>query len=162
MEAQLSRAPSTPDASGTPDTGRESDGAEVVGRRIAAALVDAALLFVLFVLLGLLIGDAESGDGGGSVTLDGAGFLVFAGLSLLYYFILEGATGQTLGKRLLGIRVQRVSGGNAGAGAVGARTLLRIVDSLPFLYLLGFIVMIATPRRQRIGDLAAGTTVARA
>jgi uncharacterized RDD family membrane protein YckC len=162
MEAQLSRAPRTSDASATADAGRESDAAEVVGRRVGAGLVDAALLFLLFVLLGLLIGDSESGDGGGSVTLDGAGFLVFAGLSLLYYFILEATTGQTLGKRLLGIRVRRVSGGSAGPGAVAARTVLRLVDSLPFLYLLGFIVMIATPRRQRIGDLAAGTTVARA
>jgi uncharacterized RDD family membrane protein YckC len=45
---------------------------------------------------------------------------------------------------------------------VAIRTILRLVDSLPFLYLLGFIVIMVTPRRQRLGDLAGGTTVARA
>jgi len=43
------------------------------------------------------------------------------------------------------------------------RTLLRIVDWLPALYLVGFIAMLATgERRMRLGDLAARTRVARA
>jgi len=58
--------------------------------------------------------------------------------------------------------VTRTDGARPGAGAILGRTLLRLVDSLPFLYLLGFIVMVATPRKQRIGDLVAGTTVTRA
>jgi uncharacterized RDD family membrane protein YckC len=120
------------------------------------------LLFLVFLVLGLLIGDSESGNGGGSVSLTGAGFLVFVGITLLYYFVLEAATGQTLGKRLLGIRVRSVDGGEAGGGAVAIRTLLRLIDSVPFLYLLGFIVMMVTPRRQRLGDLAGRTVVSRA
>jgi hypothetical protein len=47
--------------------------------------------------------------------------------------------------------------------AVAGRTLLRIIDWLPLLYLAGFITMLATgTRRQRVGDLAARTAVARA
>jgi uncharacterized RDD family membrane protein YckC len=134
---------------------------EVVGRRIAAALVDIGLLMLVFVVMGLLVGDSESGDGGGSIALEGAGFLVFVGITLLYYFASETATGQTLGKRLLGVRVRSAAGGEAGGGAIAIRTLLRLVDSLPFLYLLGFIVMMVTPRRQRLGDLAGRTVVSR-
>ena len=37
--------------------------------------------------------------------------------------------------------------------------MLRIVDVLPFLYLLGLLVIAVTPRNQRIGDLAASTLV---
>ena len=48
------------------------------------------------------------------------------------------------------------------AGVVGRRIGAALIDMLPALYLLGFIVLLATPRKQRIGDLAAGTTVARA
>jgi len=138
------------------------DPKEVIGRRIGAALVEIGVLFVAFVLLGLLTGDSESGDGGARVTLDGAGFIVFLGLTLLYYFLQEAATGQTLGKRLLGVRVRAVDGAEPVAGRIALRTLLRLIDSLPFLYLVGFVVMIARPRRQRIGDLAARTVVARA
>jgi uncharacterized RDD family membrane protein YckC len=149
-------------AEASPTSAARDDPQEVLGRRIAAALVDMGLLFLVFLVLGLLIGDSESGNGGGSVSLTGAGFLVFVGITLLYYFVLEAATGQTLGKRLLGIRVRSVDGGEAGGGAVAIRTLLRLIDSVPFLYLLGFIVMMVTPRRQRLGDLAGRTVVSRA
>ena len=47
-------------------------------------------------------------------------------------------------------------------GSVGLRTVLRVVDGLPFLYLVGFVAMLATgARRQRLGDLAARTLVTR-
>jgi uncharacterized RDD family membrane protein YckC len=144
-------------SSGSPE--RSEDRTDVLGRRIAAALVDLGALFVLFLVLGFLIGDTESGDGGGSVYLEGAGFLVFVALSLLYYFLPEAATGQTLGKRLLGVRVATLEGNAAGPGPVAVRTVLRVIDTLPFLYLLGLIVVLLTPRRQRIGDLAARTVI---
>jgi uncharacterized RDD family membrane protein YckC len=44
---------------------------------------------------------------------------------------------------------------------VAVRTILRIVDSLPAFYLLGFIVVVASKEKQRIGDMAAGTVVVR-
>jgi uncharacterized RDD family membrane protein YckC len=42
-----------------------------------------------------------------------------------------------------------------------ARTVLRIVDALPIFYIVGLITVLATGRgrRQRVGDLAAGTLV---
>ena len=71
-------------------------------------------------------------------------------------------TGQTLGKKLLGIRVVMAGGGTPGTGAIVVRTVLRIVDGFAF-YLVGLIVILATgKKRQRLGDLAGGTTVARA
>ena len=38
--------------------------------------------------------------------------------------------------------------------------MLRVVDQIPFMYLLGFVVMLATGKqRKRIGDIAARTRV---
>jgi uncharacterized RDD family membrane protein YckC len=127
-----------------------ADPAEVVGRRIGAALLDLVLMGILFVIVGLALGEGESSDGNASINLEGGSALLYFALVLLYYFATEAAWGQTAGKRL------------PGAGKVAVRTLLRIVDGFPFMYLLGLIVMLATPGKQRVGDLAAGTVVVRA
>lgn len=138
------------------------DPAEVVGRRIGAALLDILVLAVVFVVLGLALGEGETTDGGAEITLETGGTLLYLAIVLGYYFATEAAWGQTLGKKALGLTVVTTDGAPAGVGAVALRTVLRLIDSLPFLYLLGFIVMLATKRKQRLGDLAAGTTVTRA
>ena len=136
-----------------------NDPTEVLGRRIGAALVDLVVVVVLLVVLGILIGDSESGNGSAQVTLDGAPALIWLALSLLYYFAFESISGRTLGKRLLGVRVAAVDGGRAGVGQVAIRTVLRLVDGVIF-YLVGLIVILASgKRRQRLGDLAGRTHV---
>jgi uncharacterized RDD family membrane protein YckC len=132
-----------------------------LGRRIGAALFDLLVLFLLFVALAVLIGDTSSEGGSFEVRNDGADFLVFVAVSLLYYGGSELLTGQTLGKRLAGVRVVRVDGSRAGAGAIVLRTLLRVVDG-QLLYLVGLGVAFLTgERRQRLGDLAGRTVVVR-
>lgn len=139
------------------------DPTDVLGRRIGAGLLDLVVLTILFVVVGLLIGDTDTEGSNASVSLSGAPAFLFFALSLLYYFALEATSGRTLGKRLLGLRVARADdGGKPSAGQIAGRTLLRIVDGILF-YLVGLVVVLATgKRRQRIGDLAAGTTVVRA
>jgi uncharacterized RDD family membrane protein YckC len=136
---------------------------DVLGRRIAAGLIDVALLIVLFVVLGVTIGDTKTEGGNNTVALNGWPFLLYLALVLLYYFVLEAIWRASLGKLLLGLRVVGRDGGRPSAGAIALRTLLRIVDWLPFFYLVGFIALLATgTRRQRLGDLAAKTRVVRA
>jgi uncharacterized RDD family membrane protein YckC len=136
---------------------------DVLGRRISAALIDLALMFGLFVVVALAIGENSAGGGSISLSLTGTGAAFYLALVLVYYFALEATIGQTLGKLLLGLRVVRPDGSRPSVAAIALRTLLRIVDWLPFLYLVGFITMMVTgPRRQRLGDLAAKTGVARA
>jgi uncharacterized RDD family membrane protein YckC len=136
---------------------------DLLGRRIGAALIDLALLVALFAILAATIGESTVGGGGFSFELPGAEGVMYYALVLLYYFALEAAFGQTVGKLLLGLRVVRTDGGRPSVAAIAIRTLVRVVDWLPFLYLVGFIAMQVTgERRQRLGDLAAGTGVARA
>lgn len=131
----------------------------MIGRRVAAALLDIAALAVLFVVMGLLFGESEAEGGHASINLHGGAAVAFFVLALAYYFVFEALTGATPGKRALGLRVVGADGGAPGAGRVAVRTLLRIVDALPFLYLVGFVTVLATGSRQRVGDLAAGTGV---
>ena len=136
------------------------DRTDVLGRRIGAALVDILLLTVLFVVVAVVAGQTETSGSSASARLGTGATVAFAVLGLLYYGLAEALSGQTLGKRLLGIRVARLDGTPAGVGAIAIRTVLRIVDNLPLAYLLGFVVVLVTgQRRQRVGDLAAGTTV---
>jgi uncharacterized RDD family membrane protein YckC len=39
------------------------------------------------------------------------------------------------------------------------RNLLRVIDGLPFLYLLGLLLVVLSKRKQRLGDMAAGTII---
>ncbi len=161
-----------PDASGDgegPSRAGESvpdgsvGGEDLLGLRIGAALID----------LALLLGCSSSSpcrsarpawEGAHSpFSLDGSGARCTSRLVLLYYLVLEAAIGQTVGKLLVGLRVVRAGGGRPTVGRVAVRTVVRVVDWLPALYLVGFIAMLATgARRQRLGDLAAGTGIARA
>jgi uncharacterized RDD family membrane protein YckC len=134
---------------------------DVLGRRTGAALIDLALLVAVFAILAATIGESTVEGGEVSFELNGPEAALYLALVLLYYFALESTIGQTVGKLLLGLRVVRTDGSRPSTGAAAVRTLLRVVDWLPFLYLVGFIAMLATgPRRQRLGDLAARTAVA--
>ena len=135
-----------------------------LGRRIVAGLIDAVLMGVVFTLLAARFGEAQASGASFSLNLQGAPALLFFALFLLYYIGLEATLGATLGKLALGLRVGAAADGRpASFGAIAIRNVLRIIDGLPVLYLVGFVCMLATgPRRQRVGDLAANTVVQRA
>ncbi len=69
--------------------------------------------------------------------------------------------GQTLGKRLLGLRVMDEQGLHLSSNQIIIRNLLRFVDMLPGQYLLGGLVCLFSPKSQRIGDMVANTVVIR-
>lgn len=69
--------------------------------------------------------------------------------------------GQTLGKRLLGLRVMDVQGLKLQSSQIVVRNLLRFVDMLPVFYLVGGFFAAVTRYSQRLGDLAANTIVVR-
>jgi hypothetical protein len=67
--------------------------------------------------------------------------------------------GQTVGKRLLRLRVVDAHGLRLSFAQVVLRNLLRFVDGLPLFYLVGGISTLLNRRAQRLGDLAADTLV---
>ena len=79
---------------------------------------------------------------------------------LLYTWLAELIFARTIGKALLGLRVTSLDGSRPSPVATFARNALRLVD----VTLLGvpLLLVVLSPLRQRVGDIAARTTVVRA
>ncbi|MGE5416785.1 MAG: RDD family protein [Acidobacteriota bacterium] len=113
------------------------------GKRFLAALLDAVIVGVCSAILGMILKTS----------------IIGSVLGLGYYIYMEGALGATVGKKALGISVCLENGEIPGYGPAAIRTVLRIVDFLPFLYILGSILVLVTEKHQRVGDMAAKTFV---
>lgn len=126
--------------------------------RAGAWLLD--LFFRGLLYLGLTIALFLLGLGGLGA-LAPALFFIAAFLLEWWYPVLFEALrqGQTPGKRALGIAVVHTDGTPASFNASVLRNLLRVADFFPFAYLTGLIATLASPRFQRLGDLAADTLV---
>ena len=132
-----------------------ASGPRLDNRRVLAALIDLVVLGAGAALIGFVAGALN----GGEVEFTPALEVILLGWALYYYFACESGGGQTIGKRLMKLRVVRADGGHAGMREIFVRTILRVIDGIA-LYLVGLIVMLVTgERRQRLGDLAGGTVV---
>lgn len=86
------------------------------------------------------------------------GFVVYVGYGIGCEWLWRG---QTLGKKLMRLRVVDMEGRRLEPGQIILRNLLRFADTLPAFYLLGGIVCLVSSKRQRLGDIAARTVVIR-
>ncbi|MEP0548360.1 MAG: RDD family protein [Rhodothermales bacterium] len=126
-----------------------------VGHRIGAYFLDAFVagcyLFVALFILGLA---APDGGTGWAVN-------VLIALPLIGYHLLSEVffDGQSFGKRAVGIKVVALDGGQPTLGAYLLRWVLRIVDVLLFTGTVAVVAIVASRHGQRLGDMAAGTTV---
>lgn len=127
--------------------------------RFLAWLVDGTCLLVGYILIYKI-----------SFVLGFINFDLSRALSLVVFFILNMGyamllewhwQGQTLGKRALGLRVMDVRGLHLQLSQIVIRNLLRMIDSLPFFYLLGGAACLISRHAQRLGDIAANTIVIR-
>jgi uncharacterized RDD family membrane protein YckC len=134
----------------------------VTGRRVLATFVDAIVFGVVSAILTEVSGTRTTQSSLDFTRLStGGSFLLFA-VVVLYYVLMEGLLGRTIGKMVAGIRVVDAASGNRpGIGKAIIRTLLRIIDGIG-AYLIAFVVVISSDRRRRLGDMAAKTLVVRA
>lgn len=83
-------------------------------------------------------------------------------LTIGYFMSLEWVfRGQTLGKRVMKLRVVDADGLRLRFTQIFVRNLLRAIDILPGLYTVGGIALLLSPKLQRLGDIAANTIVIR-
>jgi uncharacterized RDD family membrane protein YckC len=132
-----------------------------LGDRFIAFLLDTTFLFGLFAIVDSCAFMRWGSVEGAELRLTTASLLIAitlnAALLFLYGFLLEAAWGATLGKAMVGIKVEgRARPRSFSACAV--RNLLRIIDGLGF-YLMGTVVAGCSARRQRVGDIYARTVV---
>lgn len=143
------------------------DGLELGGRavRLAAALADAVIGFVMTYLPALIV-LASMGAFGGVEQDDSAflmaGLVFFCGLVAwaLITAMLVARTGQTMGKRLLEIRVVRSDGSPASLGRIfWLRNFVNaLLGVIPPYWIIDHLLIFGE-RRQCIHDLIADTIV---
>jgi uncharacterized RDD family membrane protein YckC len=119
--------------------------------------IDAASVSVISSVINVLLGvlGIISRDLAAAATVL-AYFLVSIGYGIITEWFWQG---QTIGKRLLRLRVMDVQGLRLRFSQVVIRNLLRFVDTLPVFYLVGGLACLISTRAQRLGDYAANTIV---
>lgn len=138
-----------------------------VPSRLAAAAVDgtiqALLVWALLLIAGNIIGDGPQGSDVEAALLWVALINVVVFTILFFYYVLSETlwSGQSPGKRALGLRVVTLAGTPVGFKTSMIRNLLRVVDLLPAVYITGVIAALVSSRNQRVGDIVAGTIVIR-
>jgi uncharacterized RDD family membrane protein YckC len=132
-----------------------------LGSRFLAQCIDLliflGLAIVLLLLLWLVINLTHDAN------LAVIGFVILSFVLVFGYFpVAEGLTsGQTLGKRVLRLRVVGDRGEPINVSQAAIRNLVRIVDFLPIVYGVGVVTIFAGGKGKRLGDYAAGTVVVR-
>ena len=134
-----------------------------VGERMYASLLDLLIKvayiivigYVFFYLLGIWdVVDSMDMWSGIAVKI----FFFFP--VMIYSVTLESIfEGQTIGKKLLKIKVVKIDGYQASFGDYLIRWLFRIVENNMLGGLIGLVAMIVNSKTQRMGDMAAGTAV---
>jgi uncharacterized RDD family membrane protein YckC len=134
----------------------------VTGRRVVQYLIDAFLVGLIPSLVSIPFDRSDSTlihVLGGIVF-----FAIFVLIGLMYWVIYaHSQNGQTLGMKLLGLRVISKEGAPASKAQLFIRWICLIFDAIPYTWpftgLVGFIVILCSRDRQRIGDHLARTLV---
>jgi uncharacterized RDD family membrane protein YckC len=135
-----------------------------IGDRLVAAIIDNLILAAWFIACALMVFKVLTIGGDKTSSIVAMVVLgVLLGIPYVFYNLLCEVffNGQSIGKKARDIRVVRLDGTAPRLGDYLLRWLLRIVDTaLPVVG--GFVAMITiliNGKGQRLGDLAAGTTV---
>lgn len=124
------------------------------GERLLAFIIDMAIKIGYLLIVGKIFNAFQNMDEWSQI-----GINTVLGLPVMFYtLVLESfLQGQTIGKRVLKIRVVKIDGYQASISDYVVRWFFRIVDI--YVLGLGFFVMLFNNKTQRLGDMAAGTAV---
>lgn len=126
--------------------------------RAAAWVLDVLAMIALIMIAMKIVESFALAGGFASAVGLVAVFVVQWGYGALSEWALGG---QTIGKRILGLRVLDERGLRITFVQAVVRNLVRTVDFLPGFYLVGGVSALLDGRGRRLGDLAAGTIVVR-
>lgn len=127
--------------------------------RLLALAIDLAVVAMLGSVLQKVLGPLNIF---GKDFVEGLRIVLYFVIALVYWAAAEWIwRGQTVGKRVMNLRVVDARGLRLEPAQVIVRNLLRVADALPALYLVGGVTCILNRHHQRLGDLAAGTVVIR-
>ncbi|HTU68628.1 MAG TPA: RDD family protein [Steroidobacteraceae bacterium] len=157
--------PYAPPRANVSDVADATEELELAGRgiRLGAYLLDAVIGGVLIYLPAVLVGGFSAVGENGMPRLSGlGGVLVLVGLAVWLYFtiIYVARNGQTIAKKLLGIKVVRSDGSKASLGRIfWLRNVVNaIIGIIPFYVLIDHLVIFGDAR-QCVHDKIADTIV---
>ena len=133
-----------------------------IGHRMLAFAVDFLIMiayitaFYLFLNYSGLQDVLARTDGWSQMAVQSLIFLPVMFYSLIFETFFEG---QSLGKKLVRIKVVKIEGYQASFGDYLIRWLFRMIDIVISSGVIGFISIIMNKKAQRLGDMAAGTSV---
>jgi len=124
------------------------------GERLLAFILDWAIKIGYMLVLRFTVGAFDNMDQWSQIAIN-----TLLGFPVMFYtLVLESfLQGQTLGKRVLNIRVVKIDGYQASISDYVVRWLFLIVDI--YILGLGFFIMLFNKKTQRLGDMAAGTAI---
>ena len=132
----------------------------VLRDRILAFFIDSMILGAIYFLLLMLILTAFGQYINDGMMTYALGFLIPILGFMGYHFISELlASGQSWGKKAMGIKVVRMDGKEPNMTDYLLRATFLLVDVLACLGVLGTLLISTSSKNQRFGDMAAGTTV---
>lgn len=129
-----------------------------LGERVAAYFIDAAIFVAIYflVIFGSIFG-SFSGLGEKSIFI---AIVVYLTCYVFYDLVCEVLfNGQSIGKKLMKIKVVSLDGAQPSTGQYFIRWIFRIIDFTLTANLLGFLCVAVSEKKQRIGDIVAGTTL---
>jgi len=141
-----------------------------VAIRFVAILIDTIIIAIIASILSAPFNAFAviTNSASGTVTFSFAGVLgglVSLAVFMLYFTLLEGHYGQTVGKMAVKIKVVRLAdGAPIDYSQAAVRTIMRFLDEIPYVipYLLGAILIWSSEEKQRLGDRVASTVVVKA
>ena len=126
-----------------------------IGERILAFIIDLSIIVIYLVLASLVMAGLNA-DSGSEIMY----YMVLGLPTFLYYLLWETFwNGRTPGKALLQIRVVRKDGSRPQFSNYLVRWLLRIIDISLTTGGVAVVTILLNGKGQRLGDIAAGTTV---
>jgi len=126
-----------------------------LGERMLAFLIDTFILIAYYIVMILILVslDMDLGD-------TWAIWMLLSLPAFLYYLLLETFNnGKTIGKAAMKIRVVKLDGSNPNFGNYFVRWIMRIVDISISSGGVAVLTFLIRGQGQRVGDIAAGTTV---
>lgn len=130
-----------------------------LGERMLAVIVDLIVVGIAYFLLAAIVTAAFNATWSG-MQAGIFGFVLPLACFLVYNFLFELLShGQSLGKRALSIQVVRLDGEEPAPADYLLRALFYFVDLMATAGILGGLLISSSPKRQRLGDMTAGTSV---
>lgn len=130
-----------------------------LGERMLAIIVDLVIVGISYSLLAAIIAAAFDTDWF-DFQANIFGFVIPLACFLIYNFLYELLShGQSLGKKALSIQVVRLDGDEPAPGDYLLRSVFYFIDLLATAGILGALLISSSPKRQRLGDMTAGTGV---